>query len=200
VDVWEARAILEVADGDGWDEVRASYRRLIRKAHPDVTGDRAGTATARRAARLNEAYAVLSRAKRAGTLGRAGPAPGGPAGRGNGADTAGRTAEPPAGPPPPTVGVRVAAPDTLLLAAPPPVAFPLLIDAAHRVGSISYVDRSCGIFEVIVQRGRETCSLLVMLQGLAHGTEATFALESLERVASHSPEPVVRQMVAALAS
>lgn len=197
MDVWEARAILEVNDDDGWDEVRASYRRLIRKAHPDVTGDRAGTATARRAARLNEAYAVLSRAKRAGTLLQPRPAPGR---TGNGArGGAGGTGPPPA-PPPPTVGVRIAAPDTLLLAAPPPTAFALLVDAAHRVGSISYVDRSCGIFEVIVRLGRETCSLLVMLQDLAHGTEATFALESLERVASHSPEPLVRQMVAALAS
>ncbi|HEY8524824.1 MAG TPA: hypothetical protein VIL48_07680, partial [Acidimicrobiales bacterium] len=96
--------------------------------------------------------------------------------------------------------VRIAAPDTLLLAAAPPVAFAALVDAAHHVGSISYVDRSCGVFEVIVGVEGETCSLLAMLQAWTHGTEATFALESLERVASHDPEPVVRQMVAALAS
>jgi DnaJ domain len=200
VDVWEARAVLEVGDGDDWDAVRASYRRLIRQAHPDVTGDRAGTATARRAARINEAYAVLSRAKRAGTLGAPRPASGpAAAGRANGGRRPAPSTPPPA-PPPPAVGVRLVGADTLLLAAPPEVAFPLLIEAAHRVGSISYVDRSCAIFEVIVRLDGETGSLLVMLQGRGHGTEAVFALESLERAASHSPEPVVRQLIAALAS
>jgi hypothetical protein len=193
MDVWEARAVLEVADGDGWDAVRASYRRLIRAAHPDVTGAGARSATTRQAARLNEAYAVLSRAKRAGTLDAPRPAPA-PSRRGNGAGAA--ATAPPV--PPPAVGVTLVAADTLLLAAPPEVAFPLLIDAAHRVGSIGYIDRSCAIFEVIVRIDGETCSLLVMLQGRAHGTEAVFAVESLERVASHSPEPLIRQMVTGL--
>jgi nucleoside-diphosphate-sugar epimerase len=77
---------------------------------------------------------------------------------------------------------------------------PLLVEAGHRVGSISYVDRSCGVFEVIVRLDGETGSLLVMLQPRGHGTEAVFALESLERAASYVPEPVVREMIAALAS
>jgi hypothetical protein len=192
VDVSEAWAVLEVAEGDDWDAVRASYRRLIREAHPDLTGDGRGTATARRAARLNEAYAVLSRAKRAGTLDV--PRPSRPR------DNGGRRTAPPTPPAPPAVGVRLAGPDTLLLAAPPEVAFPLLVEAAHRVGSLSYVDRSCGIFEVIVRLDGETGSLLVMLQPRGHGTEAVFALESLERAASYVPEPVVREMIAALAS
>src|SRR4029450_8062525 len=38
MDVHEARTVLEVTDGDGWDAVRASYRRLIRGAHPDREG------------------------------------------------------------------------------------------------------------------------------------------------------------------
>jgi hypothetical protein len=193
VDVSEAWAVLEVAEGDDWDAVRASYRRLIREAHPDLTGDGRGTATARRAARLNEAYAVLSRAKRAGTLDV--PRPAGPNGRRRPPPP-----PPPAPPPAPAVGVRLVGPDILLLAAPPQVAFPLLVEAGHRVGSISYVDRSCGIFEVIVRLDGETGSLLVMLQPRGHGTEAVFALESLERAASYVPEPVVREMIAALAS
>jgi hypothetical protein len=199
VDVDEARAVLGVAAGDGWDEVRASYRRLIREAHPDVTGDGRGTTTARRAAQLNEAYAVLSRAKRAGTLDSPGPA---------GANGGRRATSPrrpaararPAPPAPPAIGVRLAGPDTLLLAAPPELAFALLVEAAHRVGSISYVDRSCGIFEVVVRLDGETGSLLVMLQPRGHGTEAVFALESLERAVSYVPEPIVREMIAALAS
>jgi hypothetical protein len=195
VDVEEAWAVLGVVAGDDWDAVRASYRRLIREAHPDVTGDGRGTATARRAARLNEAYAVLSRAKRSGTLDAPRPA------RANGERRPTSRTPPPAPPtPPPAVGVRLVGPDTLLLAAPPEVAFPLLVEAAHRVGSLSYVDRSCGIFEVVVRLDGETGSLLVMLQPRGHGTEAVFALESLERAASYVPEPVVREMIAALAS
>jgi DnaJ domain len=198
VDVEEARGVLEVAAGDDWDAVRASYRRLIRETHPDVTGDGRGAATARRAARLNEAYAVLSRAKRAGTLDT--PHPTSTNGGGSGPRPAPPGPPPPAPPPPPAVGVRLVGPDTLLLAAPPEVAFPLLVEAGHRVGSLSYVDRSCGIFEVIVRLDGETGSLLVMLQPRGHGTEAVFSLESLERAASYVPEPVVREMIAALAS
>jgi hypothetical protein len=199
VDVSEAWAVLEVAESDDWDAVRASYRRLIREAHPDLTGDGRGTATARQAARLNEAYAVLSRAKRAGTLDAPrSPSPGSRANGGRGGPP--KAPSPPPPPAPPAVGVRLVGPDTLLLAAPPEVAFPLLVEAAHRIGSLSYVDRSCGIFEVIVRLDGETGSLLVMLQARGHGTEAVFALESLERAASYVPEPVVREMIAALAS
>jgi hypothetical protein len=101
---------------------------------------------------------------------------------------------PPPPPPPPRVGSAVVGEDTLLLAAPPPEAFALLLEAGHRIGSVSYVDRSCGIFEVVVNQAGETCSLLVTLQGRGHGTEVVFALESLERAASLSPEPYARRL------
>jgi hypothetical protein len=186
VDVQEARRVLEVAESDGWDVVRASYRRLIRAAHPDRAGG-----TTRAAVRLNEAYAVLSRARRHGSpVGtRAAPA---------GAPRPPGPPPPPPPPAPPRVGTAVVGEDTLLLAAPPPEAFALLLEAGHRIGSVSYVDRSCGIFEVVVHESGETCSLLVTLQGRGHGTEAVFALESLERAASLSPEPHVRRLGAAL--
>jgi glyoxylase-like metal-dependent hydrolase (beta-lactamase superfamily II) len=179
MDVHEARTVLEVADGDGWDAVRASYRRLIRAAHPDRAGG-----TTRAAARLNEAYAVLSRARRHGSRVGTATAPAGTP----------RPPGPPPPPPPPWVGTAVVGEDTLLLAAAPPEAFALLLDAGHRIGSVSYVDRSCGIFEVVVHRAGETCSLLVTLQGRGHGTEVVFALESLERAASLSPEPYARRL------
>jgi hypothetical protein len=51
---------------------------------------------------------------------------------------------------------------------------------------------------VIVQHEGEACSLVVTLQGRAEGTEAFCTLESLERVARPAPEPVVRQLAAAL--
>ena len=188
MDVAEARAVLGVAEGDGWDVVRVAYRRRIRAAHPDTLG----VATNPAAVRLNEAYAVLSRAKRAGTLDAGAAGPAGPR----------RAPRRPAGgqppPAPPRVGVTVAGPDTLLLAAPPDEAFALLVEAGHRVGNVSYVDRSCAIFEVVVRQDGETCSLVVTLQGRAHGTEAFLTLEALERAATLAPDRVVRRMVAAL--
>lgn len=180
MDVTEARAVLGVGDGDGWDVVRLAYRRRIRAAHPDVHG--AGATPV--AARLNEAYAVLSRAKRAGA---ATPAP-----------TPSTTPPAPAPPAPPPVGVRVVGGDTLLLAAPPDEAFALLLEAGHRVGNVSYVDRACAIFEVVVRQDDETCSLVVTLQGRAHGTEAVLTLEAMERPASLPPDRVVARVVAAL--
>jgi hypothetical protein len=182
MDVPEARTVLGVAPGEGWDAVRAAYRRRIRAAHPDTHG----VAATPEAARVNEAYAVLSRAKRAGRLHA--PA-GGPASA---------PPPPPTAPEPPPVGLALVGNDTILLAAPPDEAFALLLEAGHRIGEVSYVDRSCAIFEVVVRQDGETCSLLVTLQGRAHGTEAFLTLEALERPASLAPDRVVRRMVAAL--
>jgi hypothetical protein len=180
VDMAEARVVLGVSAGDGWDVVRLAYRRRIRAAHPDVHG--VGTTPV--AARLNEAYAVLSRARRAGaTPPTATPTPPAPA---------------PPPPAPPRVGVRVVGGDTLLLAAPPDEAFALLLEAGHRVGNVSYVDRSCAIFEVVVRQDGETCSLVVTLQGRAHGTEAFLTLEAMERAASLPPDRIVARVLAAL--
>jgi len=180
MDVREARSVLGVGEADGWEAVRTSYRHRIRAAHPDTKRDGATTAAA---ARLNEAYAVLSRAKRAGRLHA--PVPNAPP-------------QPPPPPPPPTVGVALVGGDTLLLAAPPDEAFALLLEAGHRVGEVSYVDRSCSIFEVVVRQDGETCSLLVTTQGRAHGTEAFLTLEAMERPASLDPSRVVRRMLRAL--
>lgn len=190
MDVVEARAVLGVTEADGWDVVRVAYRTRIRAAHPDTHGPSA----APRAVRLNEAYAVLSRARRAGTAATA-PAPAAPPPP---------PAPPPPAPPPtpptppPRVGLRVDGDDTLLLAAPPDQAFALLLDAGHRVGNVSYVDRSCAIFEVVVRQDGETCSLVVTVQPRAHGTEALLTLEAMERPATLPPDRVLRRVVDAL--
>jgi hypothetical protein len=184
MDVREARSVLGVGEADGWEVVRRSYRRRIRAAHPDT--QKAGATTAA-AAMLNEAYAVLSRAKRAGRLHVQVPTAAAAPAYTEHAEAA-----------PPVVGVALVGDDTLLLAAPPDEAFPLLLEAGHRVGEVSYVDRSCSIFEVVVRQDGETCSLLVTTQGRAHGTEAFLTLEAMERPASLDPSRVVRRMLRAL--
>ena len=183
MDVAEARTVLGVTADDGWDVVRRAYRVRIRAAHPDTNG----VGATPRAIRLNEAYAVLSRAKRAGSPTVRPPAAAAP--------TPPPTPAPPA---PPPVGVSVEGSDTLLLAAPPDEAFALLLDAGHRVGDVSYVDRSCAIFEVVVRQDDETCSLVVTVQGRAHGTEAFLTLEAMERAASLPPERILRRVLDAL--
>jgi hypothetical protein len=185
MDVAEARVVLGVGPADGWNVVRAAYRRLIRDAHPDTQG----VASTPTAVRINEAYAVLSRAKRSGVVTGAPP------------HGAARPAPPPPPPPPtppPAVGVTVEGSDTLLLAVPPDEAFALLLEAGHRVGNVSYVDRSCAIFEVVVRQDGETCSLVVTVQGRAHGTEAWLTLEALERPATLPTDRILGRMVAAL--
>ena len=87
--------------------------------------------------------------------------------------------------------------DTLLLAAPPPEAFALLLEAGHQVGEVTYVDRNCSIFEVVLRQDGETCSLVVTIQGRAHGTEAFLTLEAIERPATLDPSRVVFSMAAA---
>ena len=114
------------------DEVRIAYRSQIRTHHPD----RAGAASAGRAASIVEAYRVLAEA--------------GPAVEDPPPPAASRAA--PGGPVPPrttTEGLAFGAPpvgrvdaDTLTLGAPADESFRWLLDAAHDVGEITYECRA----------------------------------------------------------
>lgn len=183
MNVHEARSLLGVGPDDGWDAVRVAYRRLIRELHPD----RAGPGATGRAAQLNEAYGILSHALGGTTMRGRRPMP---------------SRRPTAAPPPsPRITAHLDGPDRLVVDAPPDEAFTRLLDAGHAVGSVTYVDRSCAIFEVVVRYEGESCSLVVTLQGREGGrAEAYCTLESMERVHSPSPEPIVRQLAAALHS
>lgn len=170
-----ARRALGLAAGASWADVRAAYRTRIQVAHPDRAGG-----TTEQAATLNAAYATLLRARRAGTFDA--PPPGSPH-----------------RPAPPAEPAEVLDGDTVRLAAPPDEAFGLLLEAAHRIGDVTYVDRSCAIFEALVAvEGEGACSLVVSLQGRAHGTDAFCTLEAIERVASPPVRHVVEALVAAL--
>lgn len=183
MDVPGAREVLGLGARPSWDEVRAAYRERIGAAHPDRAGG-----DAELAAVLNDAYTTLLRARRDGSLHRPPPAPA-PAPR---PTPSGRGA--PAGP------VEVLEGDRLRLPLPPDDAFRRLLEAADRIGDVTYVDRSCAIFEALVPvAGEGACSLVVTLQPAGHGgTEAFCTLEAIERVASPPVRPVVEQLVAAL--
>lgn len=155
-----ARAVLGVAEGADRAAVRAAYRDRIRLAHPDI----AGPGATARAAELNEAYALVTRAA---------PPP-----------TATSRATPPA--------AHAIGHDTIHLDLPLDAALPVLIEAAHRVGEVTYIDRSSAIFEtVVVLADGQSYSLLVTLQETRGGTEAFCTLEAMERVASVPVDLVV---------
>jgi hypothetical protein len=76
-------------------------------------------------------------------------------------------------------------------------AFVALLDAAHLVGEVTYVDARLGLLEAVLADGAGTpCQLLVTLQGRATGTEAFCSLEPL----GTDPCPPVADVVAALAA
>ena len=184
-DLLEARRALGVSVTATWAEVRAAYRERIAAAHPD----RAGGSTAH-AAELNDAYTALARARRADRLdpGAGGARPSTTAPEQPAAAPASRD----------RVGVppEVLEGDTIHLPVPPEEAFARLVEACHRIGDVTYVDRSCAILEALVRiEGEGVCSLVISLQGRASGTDAFCTLESIERVAS----PPVAGVVAALA-
>jgi hypothetical protein len=160
----EARAVLGVAAHADRDAVRAAYRRLIREAHPDLVGAHRGP----EAARLNEAYAVLVRAR---APRRAPQAPQRPA-------TAAATHPGQSRPGPLPDGT------TLRLPWPPAESFVRVVDAAQALGEVTYVDRSCAILEVVVDLEGEACSLLCTLAPAGDGTDVECSIEALERVAT----------------
>lgn len=165
----EAARILGVSAQATPDEVRIAYRSQIRTHHPD----RAGATSAGRAAAITEAYRVLVERGPAEPVEEAevrrpatGPVP-----------PRAATEELVYGAPP--VG-RVDA-DTLALGAPADESFRWLLDAAHDVGEITYVDRSMPIMEVLCRfEGEPATSLLLTLQGRGERTEVFCTVESIE--------------------
>ncbi len=163
----QAAAILGIGVDAPWGEVRRAYRDRIRASHPDT----AGVASEGQAMLVIEAYRALHRARQdAPAAAEDAPAP------------------PPPAPPRRTPVADGHAPpvhrldaDTLAVAAPADEAFRWLIEAAHDVGEITYLDRSGPILEVLCRfEGEPATSLMVTTQGRADGTEAFCTTESIE--------------------
>jgi hypothetical protein len=184
VEVAAARNELGLGPSPTWTQVRIAYRAQIAASHPDRAG---GDPT--RAAIVTEAYATLERAHQEGRLVE-------------------RSTPPPTSPPPPP-SRPPAAPmdeppevlegDTVHLVAPPDEAFARIVEACHRIGDVTYIDRSCAILETLVRvEGEGVCSLVITLQGRSNGTDAFCTLEAIEHVASPPVREVVERLVAAL--
>lgn len=167
----EAARILGVSSAATPDEVRIAYRSQIRTHHPD----RAGAASAGRAASIVEAYRVLTESSPA----TAEEPPAAPSAATTNGPVPPRAATDDLGYGAPPVG-RIDA-DTLALGAPADESFRWLLDAAHDVGEITYVDRSMPIMEVLCRfEGEPATSLLLTLQGRGEHTEVFCTVESIE--------------------
>ncbi len=153
--------------GAPWPEVRATYLRLVRQHHPDTAVDLAdvGRRTVR-TAQITEAYALLVslRVRPAEVLGNRG----------------GRRA-------PWRFDDALDDSRRVLLDASFDDAFVALLEVAHLVGTVSYVDRGSGVLEVIVTPlPSQASSFIIYLEpGEEVGvTEAVFGVEPL---GSHPP-------------
>ena len=164
--VEEARRILGVSVVDDPAAVRAAYRRLLHHTHPDVSAVPDATD---RTVRLTQAYTVLvthhTRPTPAGGVPPAGPEP---------------VPEQPVEPAEPVepvepVGAALVDADTIAVAAPADEVLLLLIETAHALGEISYLDPSAGLVEIIVEFVEApTSSVLLSMQGRGTGVTDVF--------------------------
>jgi hypothetical protein len=181
--VEEAAMFLGVRVDDSIDAVRAEYRRRLFEVHPDHGGHSDDTR------RLILALDALERAH---------------ANRSAIASLGGSSVS--VSPPEPTpdsagnqdVEVDAAVDgecvwrvdtDTLALPLPAEETYARLVDVAHRIGDVTYVDRQCGVLEALLRtRAGTTVSMVISLQGRANeSTEAFFTLEPIDAVRGDLP-------------
>lgn len=192
MDLDQARAILELPAQVTLDDVRAAYRRLLRRHHPDV--DRGAGAQARTATIIEAYELVVGWAAEEGDppvlrwpVNDLAPAPG--------PEPARVRADGPYD----VVDAQALDTDTIAVDAPPPETYAALMEAASRVGNIAYVDRQLGIVETMVRfEGGPTCSVVMTLQGRATFTEIFCTMESIEAAPTPPIGPVIDALVEAL--
>lgn len=151
----DARALLGVSPQATHDEVRAAFRAQIGRHHPDVNP---APGTSARAMALIEAWEVLS----------VEPA----------------VTDPPVTDPPITGPLAAWATGSSVMAAAPADEVMLwLIDAAHRVGDVTFLDMAAGLVEALVEFvDGPVVTLTLSLQGrVAAGTEVFISMEPWSR-------------------
>ncbi len=148
----EGLEVLGLTEGCSEAQARSSYRRLLHSTHPDRS---AASDATDRTVFLTAAYEVVIAHLRASEHIRSTP----------GSAAAAEA----------TVTVDFVDAETIAIAAPAVEVVPMLVEAAHRLGDISYIDPSVGLLEVIVEFvGAPTSSVVLTLQGRANGTTEVF--------------------------
>ncbi len=176
MDLDEARRLLGVGSSADPRAVRTAFHRLLRRHHPDVNGDKPDVQTANATtARIIDAYRTLRTAT---------PPP--------------VAVAPPAPPPAPAPDVAAwSEGDTVIVAAPPGETWIALMEAAHGLGEVAYVDRSVALLEIVVEFiDYPVCSVVLTLQGRGDGT--THAFCTVEALGG-DPEPPADRVAALVA-
>lgn len=165
-----ARDVLGVTTDAPWPEVRAAYLRLVREHHPDTAADAAevGLRTVQ-TAQITSAYSTLLAEM---------PAP--------------AVVDEPAVPkvPMPTLDDVLDGTRRVLLGAELDDSYTALLEVAHLIGVVSYMDRQSAVLETIITAAPgEATSLLIFLEpGEEEGvTEAFLGVEPL---GGHAPAPL----------
>ncbi len=161
-----ARRLLGLPPGAGPDDARAAYRRLVKQHHPDLS--RAEGAAAR-TAELTAAYQLLR-------------------------DLPAEPQDEARGPARQVVAAALVDATTIGIAAPADVTLLLLLDAAHRLGDVAYLDRSAGLVEVVVEfLDHPTSSVVLLVQERGDGvTEIACGVESLSGGSAPPVDAVTR--------
>lgn len=184
--VEQARRLLGLDGPCGVREVRSAYRRRVKEVHPDVNrSGQAGDLTRR----LTAAYQLL-----VVEAARSGPA------AAPGAARSGPVAAPGAATEAAAASARMVDDDTIQLDAPREEALMSLLEASHRLGEVSYLDRGSGLVEVVVEfQEAPTSSLVLVLQGrAAGGTEVMCTVEPLSGGTSPPVEAVTALLLRTL--
>lgn len=199
-----ALLLLELSDADAADPdvLRRAYRRRMREVHPDLNP---GAGAAEMTVSISRAYRLLADPSPPTRTGRETQGPGGVADRG---------AAPREEPRQPgsrrvrgehprlrRLRVEVLDESSILVAQDRESTFAALLEAAHSLGEIGYLDRSAWLVEVLVEFVEAPTSSVVMtLQGRARGTEVFCTVEPLSGGDSPPIGPVTRIVAEALAA
>lgn len=192
----EALGVLGLVEATDEASVRSAFRSRLRDTHPDLN---AASDATERTVRLTTAYRVV-------LAHLASPGPGAGTNDADPADASadqadaprtGDAAAPAAAAEEQDPGAEAVLVDAATIGIPAPAVevVPLLIEAAHRLGDITYLDPGAGLLEVVVEFvGAPTSSVVLSLQGRAATglTEVFCSVEPLSGGEAPSAEAVTQ--------
>ncbi len=182
-----ARLLLGVEAACSEAEIRAAYRMLLLRTHPDINSKADAT---ERTMALTSAYLLLTSLV-------VDPAPAAAAQQEESAQQAQPAAEQGrrrAQKKEEEIEILLLGDLTISVAAPASETLMLLIDMAHELGEISYLDPSAGLLEIVIEFVEEpTSSVLLSMQGRGNATTEVFcSVEPLSGGISPPADAVAR--------
>lgn len=178
-----ARLLLGVEAACSEAEIRAAYRMLLLRTHPDINSKADAT---ERTMALTSAYLLLT-----SLVVDPAPAAAAAAQQEEPAAEQGRRRAPKKEE---EIEILLLGDLTISVAAPASETLMLLIDMAHELGEISYLDPSAGLLEIVIEFVEEpTSSVLLSMQGRGNATTEVFcSVEPLSGGISPPADAVAR--------